>query len=160
MQGYVVAFDNQPNSNPGDIITHAAQESSAEFSSLENGTYYLHVKTVDSLNNLGLVAHYTINIDRNSFFPGDQVWVAPSPVQDGELNLRFFLSRMAEIKLDFFDAAGRKLGSQTLAGEMGINRLYRDIHDWVNGTFFYRLTARAYDNGQEAMVIKPFVVLK
>ncbi len=160
VQGYVVAFDNQPDSDPGDIITQAAQENSAEFFGLENGTYYLHIKAVDSLNNLGSVAHYAINIDRNSFFPGDQVWVAPSPVRDGELNLRFFLSRVAEIKLEFFDAAGRKLGSQALAGEMGINQLCRDIHDWVNGTFFYRLTARAHDNGQEAVVTKPFVVLR
>lgn len=160
VMGFAVAFDQQPHTDPGTNVTQAANENSVEFGETGNGHHYLHVRSIDLLANQGEAAHYAVNIDRNSFFPGDQVWVAPSPVRDGRLHLRFFLSKPAEVKLEFYDAIGRRLSSRSLGSQVGINQVGMDIHDWVNGAYFYRLTARAPAGGNEAVVTKAFVVLK
>jgi hypothetical protein len=160
LAGYAVAFDNLPSTDPGSSITNPPNLAQAEYPDILNGQHYLHVRGIDSNGNLGDVAHYAIAVDNNSFCPGDQAWVAPSPVRDGILNLRFFLTKASDLSVRFFDAAGRNICTQVPASMMGVNQMRMDISDWVNGTYFFRLIARAQDNGNVATITKPFVVLK
>jgi len=158
--GYAARLDNQPASDPGNTPTCSAAQTTLTSDALTEGAYYLHLRAIDLLGNLGTPAHYAVTVEDNDFFPKDQVWVAPAPVRNGRLHLRYFLTEVAEVKLEFYDGAGRKLGGRSAPGLVGINPMTFDVSDWVNGTFFYRLTARALSNGREAVVAKPFMVVR
>ncbi|MCK5242792.1 hypothetical protein KAR34_10095 [bacterium] len=158
--GFALLLDTQASTDPGSTVQKASNVTSISYSNLANGKYYFHIRAIDLLGNPGHVSHYALDINRNSFCPEQEVWVAPSPVRDGRFNLRYFLSKPAEIKLEFYDAAGRKISLQNYSGLTGINRLQLDIGDWVNGTYFFRLTARELVTGQEAVITKAFAVLR
>jgi hypothetical protein len=158
--GYAVTFDTRPDTDPGTTIQYGPDQTSQTFSTSGNGVYYFHIRALDQLMNPGDVTHFQVGIDNHSLLPEDQVWIAPAPVRNGRFNLHFFLTKSADIKLDFFSSTGLKITSQTLSGTTGINRLVLDIRDWVNGTYFYRVTARAQDNGDQAMVKRAFGVLQ
>lgn len=160
LAGYAVAFDSRPDTDPGSVTTCALAQNRAAFDDLDNQVYYLHVRSIDRIGNAGAAAHYAVRIDNNSFCPGDQAWVAPSPVRDGRLRLRFFLAEPADVTLELFDAIGRKLGGRNLAGHSGVNTVEMDIGDWVNGTYFFRLSARAQAKGQVAVIAKPWAVVR
>jgi hypothetical protein len=160
IRGYALTFDDQPATDPGAVVVKQAQETSADFANVSNGVHYFHLRAVDLLGNTGTAGHYTVLVDNNSFFPGDQVWAAPSPVRNGHLNLHYFLTKNADVNLAFFDAAGRQIGSQSPKSSVGVNTLSLNISDWVNGTYFFRFTVRESTQGQVAVVTKPFAVVK
>lgn len=160
IQGYALVFDDQPATDPGTVLSKQALETSADFSKVGNGLHYFHLRAIDLLGNAGVPGHYAVRVDNNSFFPGDQVWAAPSPVRHGHLNLHYFLTENADVNLAFFDAAGRQISSQNPQSLPGVNVLTLDISDWVNGAYFYRFTVRESAQGQVAVVTKAFAVVK
>lgn len=160
IQGYALLLDEQPTTDPGNMLVKSGQETTADFAYVANGVHYFHLRAVDWLGNTGTAGHYAILVDNQSFFPGDQVWVAPSPVRNGRLNLHYFLTKTADVNVAFFDAAGRKIGSQNLGSNVGVNQQSLDISDWVNGVYFYKFTVRENAQGQVARVTKSFAVVK
>jgi hypothetical protein len=158
--GYALLLDAQAATDPGNTQTCTAAQTALNYGEIPNGAHYLHLRTIDLLGNLGAPAHYALDVDNRGFLPADQAWVAPSPIRTGRAQLHYFLTEAADVKVEFFDGTGRKLGGQTLPGEVGVNLVSLTLSDWVNGTYFFRVTGRALAHGQEAAVTKPFMVVR
>lgn len=75
--------------------------------------------------------------------------VYPNPFLFGA-RLRFALPQAADVKLEVFDIAGRRIATETRIGLVaGEQQIPLAAHEWPAGVYEYRLTARAPMGGAE-----------
>lgn len=63
ISGYSVVFDSSPFTDPDTVPDSGAAAGTWTQSNIGDGTWYLHVRAVDTLGNWGATGHYTVKVD-------------------------------------------------------------------------------------------------
>ncbi len=122
---FVALFDQQPATVP--TADSKAYASDAEFSGLDTGTYYIHVRAVDKAGDLGDVTHFKIGV--TAALSQANTYNYPNPSRDGKTTLRFALLEPTQVSLRIYDEVGALVWSKDLGpGETiaGVNSVLWD----------------------------------
>lgn len=96
-----------------------------------------------------------------SFLPEDEVYTWPNPADD-EVHFRFFVNRNADITIEIFTIAGRRIATLkdfALGGD-GRSEIRWQTTDVGSDLYLFRLTAQSLVGREEASVIGKFAIVK
>jgi len=160
LKGFSYVFDKNPGTLPVETVNYFS--TSLSFSRIENGTWYLHVKAADMLDNWSTVSHFTMNISNTSLLPENECWPAPNPVRAGEKPvIRYFVPESSSVELEVFNEAGDRVTLLNRDAVSGVNEIKElDTTGWSNGVYFYRLKAKSVQSGTSAQLVKKILLLR
>ena len=127
----------------------------------EAQTHVVYVRGRDARGNWGAYKAYGFDMGDVSFFPEDKCFAYPNPVTGSELQVRYFVTKEAEVKLEVFDVRGRRVAeAEGRADGYTHSYLAVDVSGLAPDVYIYRATATALATGEREVVGKKFAVLK
>ncbi|UCH78733.1 MAG: T9SS type A sorting domain-containing protein [Candidatus Coatesbacteria bacterium] len=127
----------------------------------EAETHALYVRGRDARGNWGEPKTFTFEMGEVSFFPEESCFPYPNPATGEELQIRYFVTKEADVKLEVFDLRGRLLAeARGRTDGYAHDSVTVDISDFAPDIYFYRATATAVATGEREVVGKKFAVLK
>jgi hypothetical protein len=107
----------------------------ADHKVLYNANNAVNASELQSAINAGLIAN---SVDENNVLTAD-INLFPNPVND-KLTLSLTLDESVVISIEVFDNTGKKVYSDNLKSETGINKIAINTADFANGSYFVKIS--------------------
>jgi hypothetical protein len=159
VSGYAAVLDKAPTGDPGSAINAGPD---LRYSSIDNGTWYLHARAIDKAGNAGPVSHYGIRVDFNGeLISQDYVKALPNPVRGNTAHLEYELAANAtEVSLEFLNSQGEVMKTVDGARNLGKNYYDWDLGSLANGVYLFRVKARSAEDGKSYTVVRKVAVIR
>jgi len=127
----------------------------------EAETHALYVQGRDARGNWGKPQEFTIEMGDVSFFPEESCFAYPNPASGDQLQIRYFVTKEADVRLEVFDLRGRLLAeARSRTDGYTHDAVTVDISELAPDVYLFRATATAVATGEREVVGKKFAVLK
>jgi hypothetical protein len=152
------AFQLNPDSLTPDSTNYDA---SVVLSGLELGTAWLHVIGRDAHGSTSSDSVRVSVITEDAFLPEDRVYTWPNPADD-EVHFRFFVNRNADITIEIFNIAGRKIATleEFASGGDPRSEVLWQTDNVGSDLYIYRLTARSVVAREKETFMGKFAIVK
>jgi hypothetical protein len=103
----------------------------------------------------------------DEFLPEDDVYAWPNPARGNQINFHYYVNANADITVDVFNLAGKRVARLEDRGEGGrpphlvsSNAVVWDISRIASDVYLFRLSATSDATGEKKSVIKKFAIVK
>ena len=143
-----------------DLIPESGPETTSyKYSELLNGTWYFSLRAQDRADNWSEAVSLKVEFDCE-LLPKNFIRCIPNPVKTSPAKIEYYLAEGAEVKMDIYTSATeKKVKSFTNIhyNPGGYNFLW-SLDNIPNGTYIYRIEARALASRAKSESIKKLVI--